>query len=146
MKLLLIILLLLFSYSQTMPNSSNIIDQGLKIGELLINGISLIKPNYKQNDFSSSNLKNTASSKITNVCFKNKLTEKLVIKLQGKFNNSESENIEFKKELVVQNNSQECLYDLYKGVWDYEILKPNNELFKKGQILIDKHLYTIEDN
>jgi hypothetical protein len=96
-------------------------DKALKAGELLLGGFSIFK-------VATSNPK--ADSKfIESICVKNKLTEKITIKITGK---DEQDN-EVKKELVVQNDGKECLFNVPKGVYTYEVSLSNKDIYKKGE-------------
>lgn len=123
-------------FSQT-PTQQNDVDRALKIGEILVNGLSILKANKTPTQ------EQTDSKTVSSVCFKNKLTEKLTIKLQGTFvkKEDEAETEQVKKELVIQPDTKECLYDLQKGVWDYEFIKvTNNEVYKKGQHKVEEEI------
>lgn len=133
--------LLIFSfslYSQTVPQTD--LDRALKFGEILVNGLNVIKGNNKE-------AKEQIDSKtVSSLCFKNKLSEKLSIKLQGIFSksNDKEETELIKKELVIQPDSKECLYEAQKGVWDYEFIKSsNNEVYKKGQFKLEEEMTII---
>lgn len=126
--------IVLFSQTPTQPND---VDRALKIGEILVNGLSILKANKTPTQ------EQTDSKTVSSVCFKNKLTEKLTIKLQGTFvkKEDEAETEQVKKELVIQPDTKECLYDLQKGVWDYEFIKvTNNEVYKKGQHKVEEEI------
>ena len=95
----------------------------LKGGELLVNGLSFFKGNK-----SSSN-----SKTIESFCVKNKLTEKITFKIVGQ----DEDGTDLKKELVIQKDGKECFLELPKGIYTYEIILSNKEVFKKGEYKID---------
>ncbi len=129
----LLLLLPIFTLSQTIPQTD--LDRGLKIGEILINGLSILKSG-KKTEQTESNIKTVSS-----ICVKNKLTSKISFTLKGNFKEKEDEETkEVKKELVVQPEGKECLFEVNKGIWDYEIIKPNNEVYKKGQYKIEEEV------
>ncbi len=128
-------LLLSFSIS-----AQSDLDRILKGGELVIGGLSIfkilnsdadekeVKPAKVEED---TVVKPISMSKVvTHFCVKNKLTKKIVLQLMRK--NEEGETIE--KELIVQNNDKECLFEVPKGVWSYQIvLEEEDGIYKKGE-------------
>ena len=96
----------------------------LKGGEILVNGLSFFK---------GSKSSNLSSKTIESVCVKNKLADKIVFKVVGK---DEDDN-DVKKDLVIQKDGKECFLELPKGVYTYEIIMPNKEIFKKGDYKFD---------
>jgi len=59
----------------------------------------------------------------------NKLVDKITFRILGK--NEEGD--EVKKELVIQKDGKECLYVLPKGIYTYEVVLPNKDIYKKGE-------------
>jgi hypothetical protein len=45
-----------------------------------------------------------------------------------------------KKELVIQKEGKECVFDIPKGVYTYEIILPNKEVFKKGEYKFNEEI------
>lgn len=115
-----IILVLLFA-SQSIYSQSDF-DKTLKAGEVLINGLSFFKNGKSETKSSSSKI-------VESVCIKNKLSEKITFSLIGK---DEEGNVQ-KKELVIQKDGKECTFELSKGIYTYEIILSNKEIFKKGE-------------
>lgn len=70
---------------------------------------------------------------IETVCVKNKLEDKITFVLTGK---DEDEN-EIKKELIVAKGGKECLLDIPKGIYTYEVLLPDESIYKKGEYKLD---------
>ena len=93
----------------------------LKGGEIIVNGLSFLK-----NDKVA---KGSDTKVIESLCIKNKLAEKITFKITGK----DTEGNELTKELVIPNDGKECVYELPKGIYAYEITLPNKEIFKKGE-------------
>lgn len=125
-----IIISLLFSCQLFFAQSN--IETILKSGELIISGLSIIKAKGHPN-----------SKTIESVCIKNKLTEKITIKITGK----DEDGKEIKKELIIQNDGKECFLELLKGIYTYEILLSNKETYKKGEYKFDDDVViTIKDN
>lgn len=60
---------------------------------------------------------------------KNKLAEKITVKFSGKDESGEAVN----KELVIQNDGKECIFEIPKGIYTYEIVLPNKEIYQKGE-------------
>ncbi len=110
----------LLTYSQS--DIQNVI----KGGELLLSGLSIFK-------VAKSGVKSD-SKIIESVCVKNKLVDKITFRIVGK--NEEGD--EIKKELVVQKDGKECLFELSKGIYTYEVVLPNKEICKKGEYKFDE--------
>jgi len=102
----------------------------LKGGELLINGLSILKAS-KENKSAENE-----SGFIKNVCVKNKLETKITLKLVGK---DEDDN-DVKKEMVVQPDGKECVFEIPKGIYTYEIILANKEVYKKGEYKITEDI------
>lgn len=125
--LLLSFFLLLFSICKSQTD----LDRGLKIGEILVNGLSVLKGGKVSLNNGSSN------STKSQFCVKNKLPEKIQFKIEG-IVKKEDEEQTIKKELVIPTGGKECLYELDKQVWNYEIyLTTKKEIHKKGELKVD---------
>lgn len=105
--------------------AQNDIQNILKSGEILLNGLSFFK---------SGKSSNSNSKTIESICVKNKLADKITFKIVGK---DEDDN-DIKKDLVIQKDGKECFMELPKGVYTYEIIMPNKEIFKKGDYKFDE--------
>jgi hypothetical protein len=116
--LLLIFLSLIYSRSFAQKDIDNI----LKGGEIIVNGLSFLKSN-------NSDVKQSYSKVVENVCIKNKLSDKITFVLTGK----DEEDDVVKKELVIQKDGNECVFELPKGIYTYEVILSNKEIFKKGE-------------
>jgi hypothetical protein len=114
---------LLFSQA----NLTNVI----KGGELLLSGLSVLK-------ISKSNAKKD-SKFIESVCVKNKLSDRITFRIFGK--NEEEE--EVKRELVIPKEGKEYLYILPKGIYTYEIVLTNKEIYKKGEYKFEEDVVII---
>lgn len=124
LTLLLFVFLLQFNvYSQSD------LEKVLKGGEILVNGLSFLKKD-------KSEIKETNSKVIESVCIKNKLSDKITFSLVGK---DEEDNV-IKKELVIQKDGKECCFELPKGVYTYEIILANKEIFKKGEYKFNEEI------
>ena len=105
----------------------------VKGSEILVSGLITI--------FSSSK-KHTNAMTVESVCIKNKMSEKITIIITRQTEEGE----EIKKELVIQKDSKECFYELPKGVYSYEIILANEEVYKKGEYLFkDKTIITLKN-
>jgi hypothetical protein len=113
--------LIFYLFISTSIYSQSDIDRILKSGEIIVNGLSFLK---KENATANSNLK-----VIESVCVKNKMNEKITFKLEGKDEDDNS----VKKELVIPKDGKECCLELPKGIYTYEIILANKEVFKKGE-------------
>ncbi len=119
------LILLLFIYPTLLYSQSDI-EKVLKGGEILVNGLSFFKGN-----------KSSSSSKtIESLCVKNKLADKITFKIVGQ----DEDGTDLKKELVIQKDGKECFLELPKGIYTYEIILSNKEVFKKGEYKIDDEI------
>ncbi|WP_309614059.1 hypothetical protein [Flavobacterium sp.] len=106
----------------------------IKGGEILLTGLSV----FKTTKGSKSD-----SKIIESVCVKNKLVDKITFRIVGK--NEEGD--EVKKELVIQKDGKECLFVLPKGIYTYEVVLPNKDIYKKGEYKFDEDvIITIKDD
>ncbi|MFZ4679094.1 MAG: hypothetical protein ACOYLP_02900 [Flavobacterium sp.] len=127
-----IIISLLFM-SQLLFSQANL-NTVIKGGELLLSGLSVLK-------ISKSNAKKNIKV-IESVCVKNKLTDRITFRIEGK--NEEDE--EVKRELIIPTDGKECLFALSKGIYTYEIVLTNKEIYKKGEYKFeDEVIITIKD-
>jgi hypothetical protein len=118
-------IVLIFAY-QLQAQSD--LDKVIKGGEILLGGLSFLKVTKSD--------PKTDSKIIESMCVKNKLTEKIIFKIAGK----DEEGNEIKKELVIQKESKECLLELLKGIYSYEIVLANKEIYKKGEYKFDDEI------
>lgn len=129
MKILVILLLFSnFIQAQTLETL-------IKGGELLVTGISI----FKTSKLTESKDKTVDSKFVATVCVKNKLAEKITVKLDGK----DSEGTKVTKELVVQNDGKECVFEIPKGIYTYEIILSTKEVFKKGEYKFEEEITII---
>lgn len=106
----------------------------IKGGEMLLTGLSIFK---------TAKSSKSDSKVIESVCVKNKLVDKITFRIVGK--NEEGD--EIKKELVVQKDGKECLFVLPKGIYTYEVVLPNKEIYKKGEYKFEEEvIITIKDD
>lgn len=125
---------LIFLFIQNAFSQTDL-EKTIKAGEVLVNGLSFFKSNK------SAKVNN--SKTIENVCVKNKLTDKITFNLTGK----DEEGNTIKKDLVIPKDGKECLLELPKGIYTYEIVLPNKEVFKKGEYkFIEEITITIKDD
>lgn len=125
---------LIFLFIQNAFSQTDL-EKTIKAGEVLVNGLSFFKSNK------SAKVNN--SKTIENVCVKNKLTDKITFNLIGK----DEEGNTIKKDLVIPKDGKECLLELPKGIYTYEIVLPNKEVFKKGEYkFIEEITITIKDD
>lgn len=113
---------LLFLFLNFSIYAQSDIDKILKGGEIIVNGLSFLKNN-------KSETKETNSKVIESVCIKNKLADKITYSMIGK----DDEGNVIKKELVIQKDGKECVFEIPKGIYTYEIVLANKEVYKKGE-------------
>lgn len=95
----------------------------LKAGEIVLGGMSFLKLTSSKKD----------SKFIESLCVKNKMSDKITINFVG----VNAQGDEIKKQLVIQKDAKECLLQLPKGIYTYEVLLANNDVFKKGEYKFD---------
>lgn len=104
-------------FSNYICYSQSDFDKILKSGEIIVNGLSFLKKD-------KSETKETNSKVIESVCIKNKLTDKITFIISGK----DAEDNTIKKEMVIQKEGKECVFELPKGIYAYEIILSNKEI------------------
>lgn len=103
-------------------------DKLVRVGEVVLSGFSVFK-------VATSNPKKE-SKIIESVCVKNKLAEKITFKITGK----DDEDNDVKKDLVIQEDGKECFLNLPKGIYTYEIVLSNKDIYKKGEYKFDDEI------
>lgn len=114
-------LLALTGYSQ-----SNL-DKIIKSGEILVNGLAIIK--------AGSSVK-TQGDTIPKVCVKNKLTDKVTFNIAGLDNKGNP----IIKSLVIPKDGKECFLEVPKGIYTYEIVLSSKEIFKRGEYKFENEM------
>jgi hypothetical protein len=123
-------LLSLLFISQLLFSQSDL-NNVIKGGELLLSGLSIFKTSKSESK------KN--SKVIESVCVKNKLSDRITFRIMGK--NEQGDDV--KKELVIPRDGKECLFLLPKGIFTYEIILTNKEIYKKGEYKFEDDLVII---
>lgn len=130
--------LLVLSILIVLPNfsfSQSDFDKILKSGEVLVNGLSFLKTNKTETKSNNSKI-------IESICVKNKLTDKITFKIIGK----DEDGNDLKKEMVVQKDGKECVFEIPKGIYTYEIVLSNKEIYKKGEYKFNEEItITVKD-
>ncbi len=109
-------------------------DRGLLVGNLLIEGYKLIRGNG-----TGSKAPDPTAKTVESFCFKNKMDEKISVKLTGRI-----EDEDIRKEMVIQKGEKECTYQLPKGVYLYEIALSSKDIYQKGEYQVtEETLMTI---
>ena len=123
------LILVCFFISTFSVFSQSDVDKILKGGEIIVNGLSFLKKD-------KSEAKETNSKIIESVCIKNKLTDKITFIISGK----DEEDNSIKKEMVIQKDGKECVFELPKGIYTYEIVLANKEVYKKGEYKFNEEI------
>ena len=121
LKLLVATLIMLSSITFAQTDLEN----ALKVGQVVLNGFSIFKLSGAD--------KKSDSKSISSVCIKNRLQEKISFIITGK----DAEGVTVIKEMVIQNDGKECVFNILKGIYTYEILLANKEQYKKGEYNFD---------
>ncbi len=126
-------LVLFFIFFSLNIYSQSSLETILKSGEIIVSGLSFIKGTKSHSN----------SKTIESVCIKNKLIDKITVKLTGK----DEDGNDVKKELVIPKDGKECLLQLPKGIYTYEIVLANKEIYKKGEYKFDDEItMTVKDD
>jgi len=97
------------------------LETAIRGGELIITGLTALKV-AKADPY---------AKVLPEVCVKNRMDRKIKYVLSGKTDDDAHE-------LVIQKDGKECLYDLPKGVYRYEIRVEGDSIFKEGECRIDR--------
>jgi hypothetical protein len=126
--------LVLLFFSASVFSQSNF-EKVLRSGEVIVSGLSFLKNSKSES--------RTNSKVIESVCVKNKLKDKITFSLIGK----DEEDAVVKKELVIPNEGKECVFELPKGIYAYEIILSNKEIYKKGEYKFEEEVtITVKEN
>mgnify|MGYP003606847456 FL=1 len=126
--------LVLLFFSASVFSQSNF-EKVLRSGEVIVSGLSFLKNSKSESK--------TNSKVIESVCVKNKLKDKITFSLVGK----DEDDTVLKKELVIPNEGKECVFELPKGIYAYEIILSNKEIYKKGEYKFEEEVtITVKEN
>jgi len=110
------------------------LDKGIAIGNILVQGYMALRGNGTKNV-------DPNAKTVDSFCFKNKMDEKITVKLNGKI-----EDDEIKKEFVIQKDEKECTFNLPKGIYTYEVLLSSKDTYQKGEYKVSEEaLMTINN-
>ncbi|WP_131701482.1 hypothetical protein [Chryseobacterium sp. FH2] len=125
-KYFLIFFIYVFPLSLQSQSTISGLDKGLAIGNILVQGYMALKGNgTKKTD--------PNAKTVDSFCFKNKIEEKITVKINGKI-----EDEEIKKEFVIQKDEKECTYNLPKGIYTYEVLLSSKDTYQKGEYKVSE--------
>lgn len=124
-KIILIFIILIYFPLKSQTTMSGL-DKGLAVGNILVQGYMALKGN-------GSKPIDPNAKTVDSFCFKNKMDEKITIKLNGKI-----EDEEVKKEFVIQKDEKECTYNLPKGIYTYEVLLSSKDTYQKGEYKVSE--------
>ncbi len=96
----------------------------IKGGEVLLNGIAIFKTTKP-----TSLTKTDETKSIPTICVKNQFLEKIIFIMIGTDKNDN----QVKRELVIPKEGKECLFEVPKGIYTYEVILSNKEVYKKGE-------------
>lgn len=119
---LILLLPLVFKSQSTMSG----LDKGLAIGNILVQGYIALKGN-------GAKPADPNAKTVDSFCFRNKMEEKITIKLNGK-----TEDEEIKKEFVIQKDGKECTFNLPKGIYTYEVLLSSKDTYQRGEYKVSE--------
>lgn len=121
-----LLIIVLFSCDLKSQTTTFGLDKGLAIGNILVQGYMAIKGN-------GAKTVDPNAKTVDSFCFKNKMNEKITVKLNGSV-----EDEEVKKEFVIQKNEKECTYNLPKGIYTYEVLLSSKDTYQKGEYKVSQ--------
>ena len=101
---------------------SQTLDKIIKSGEIIVTGLTILKDKKGAPE----------NGIIDKICIRNKLTEKITL------NFASQDGLLFSKSLVIQKDGKECLLDIPVGIYTYEIVLPNKEIYKRGEYRFDE--------
>lgn len=125
-KKIIFVFILLFNLFLKSQTTMSGLDKGLAIGNILVQGYIALKGN-------GTKPVDPNSKTVDSFCFKNKMDEKITVKLNGKI-----EDEEVKKEFVIQKDEKECTYNLPKGIYTYEVLLSSKDVYQKGEYKVSE--------
>jgi hypothetical protein len=65
----------------------------------------------------------------------------MLIDLRSKgISGKDAEDNNVKKEMVIQKDGKECVFELLKGIYTYEIVLSNKEVYKKGEYKFNEEI------
>jgi hypothetical protein len=120
-----LIIAFLLSAPHIFKSQTTGLDKGIAIGNILVQGYSALKGNGKTID--------PNAKTVDSFCLKNKMEDRISVILTGKI-----EDEDVKKELVIPRDSKQCIYDLRKGIYTYEIILSSKETYQKGEYRISE--------
>lgn len=125
-KVLFIFLILLLPLAFKSQATMSGLDKGLAIGNILVQGYAALKGNGTKHV-------DPNAKTVDSFCFKNKMDEKITVKINGKI-----EDEEIKKEFVIPKDEKECTFNLPKGIYTYEVLLSSKDTYQKGEYKVSE--------
>lgn len=122
--------------SQNPANQGNTTDRIIDGGNLIIEILKVISANETGKVRSvASQEADCATKNFTNVCFVNRSSKIILVRLENK-------GAEHGHELMIENNGKECCYRITPGVYAYSIEQKadgtdEGKLIRKGEILLE---------
>jgi len=108
----------------SMSAHSQTLDKIIKSGELIVTGLTILKDKKG----------NVTDGVIDKICVRNKLTDKIALNFTG----AAPDGTPFLKSLVIQTDGKECLLNIPVGVYTYEIVLSNKDIYKRGEYRFDQ--------
>ena len=123
------------SLAQNPPPPGNTADRIIESGNLIVEILKVIH-NNESDRTKATHSKETdcATKKYANICFINKSSRIIVVKLKKK-------ELEEEQKLIIANNGKECCYRIDPGVYKYSIGQKSNlstkiDLIRQGEVLL----------
>lgn len=104
--------------------SAQALDKIIKGGEILVTGLTILAD--KQGV--------SSNGMIDKICVRNKLTDKVTLNLTG----TDPSGVVSTRSLVIPKDGKECLLEVPAGIYTYEIVLPNKEIYKRGEYRFDE--------
>ncbi len=105
------------------------VDRAIKLGEVLATGLSFFK-------VAKTNYTGSINNFVESVCVRNKYIQRVRFNIYG----LDEQGNEVKKELILQKDGKECLLNLFKGIYIYEVVLDSDEIYRRGEYKFEESL------
>ena len=123
-------------FSQSQQDPGNTADRIIEGGNLIIEILKVITNNESDKTKETRSQETDCATKnFTNICFVNRSSHIIIVRLRKKDNEQE-------QELFIADNGKECCYRITPGVYSYSIEQKTDglaeqKLIRKGEVLLE---------